>query len=136
MQLTEPDEEITADDLKSLALDRLAELPMEGVEGGALDADPIMKVVLRAAIGQTSVWHVCSQTEHTPTDDTVRDWLRPSSQSHSKTLSTTNSRLTPRRFSTLNGRESSASTFSITLTTALTTHARLNSVRWLSAMAP
>lgn len=76
MLLNEPDAEITADDLKSLALDRLAEIPIEGVEGSPLDADLIYKVILRAAVGRTSVWHVCAQTEDTPKDDTVRDWLR------------------------------------------------------------
>lgn len=62
MQLTEPDEEITADDLKSLALGRLAELPMEGVDGSPLDVDPIMKGVLRAAIGLA---RLCSDRAHT-----------------------------------------------------------------------
>jgi len=76
VNLEEPDATITANDLKSLALDRLAEIPMEDVEGSPLDADPIRKVVLRAAVGRTSVWHVCAQTEDTPKDDTVRDWLR------------------------------------------------------------
>lgn len=32
--------------------------------------------MLRVAIGRTSVWHVCDQTENTFKDDTVRDWLR------------------------------------------------------------
>lgn len=76
MILEEPDATITANDLKSLALDRLAEIPMEGVEGSPLDADPIRKVVLRAAVGRTSVWAQTCQTENTPKDDTVRDWLR------------------------------------------------------------
>jgi hypothetical protein len=74
--LKEPETKITASDLKSLALDRLAEIPMEGVEGRPLDADPIRKLILRAVVGRTSVWHVCAQTEDTPKDDTVRDWLR------------------------------------------------------------
>src|SRR5699024_6663092 len=69
-------DEITADDLKSLALDRLATLPLEGVEGSPLDAAAIWPVVLRAAIGQTSIWDVCTHTEQTPTDDTVHNWLQ------------------------------------------------------------
>lgn len=62
-----------ADDVKSLALDRLSTIPMEGVEGSPLDADPILNVVLRAVVGRTSIWHVCAQAGK---DDTVRAWLR------------------------------------------------------------
>lgn len=64
MQLEESDDVITAEDIKSLALDRLSTIPIEGIEGSPLDADPILEVVLRAAVGRTSVWHVCDQTEN------------------------------------------------------------------------
>lgn len=54
--LTERDDEITADNLKSFALNRLADLLTEGVEGSPFAADPILEVVLSAAGGCATVW--------------------------------------------------------------------------------
>ena len=76
-ELTDPDEQISAADMETLALDLLSELPMEGVEGSPLDADVIWKTVERAATDTTSVHHVVENTDETPDDDeTVMDWLR------------------------------------------------------------
>ena len=76
-QLTDPDEQISAADMETFALDHLSELPMEGVEGSPLDADVIWKTVERAATDTTSVHHVVENTDETPDDDeTVMDWLR------------------------------------------------------------
>ena len=75
--LTEPDEQISAEDMETLSLDLLSALPMEGVEGSPLDADVIWKTVERAATDTTSVHHVIKNTDETPDDDeTVMDWLR------------------------------------------------------------
>jgi hypothetical protein len=57
-QLTEPDEQISADDMETLSLKLLSQLPMKGVEGSPLDADVIWKTVERAATDTTSVHHV------------------------------------------------------------------------------
>ncbi|GAA0457683.1 hypothetical protein GCM10008985_12280 [Halococcus dombrowskii] len=76
-ELTEPDEQISADKMETLSLDLLSALPMEGVEGSPLDADVIWKTVERAATDATSVHHVIENTDETPDDDeTVMDWLR------------------------------------------------------------
>lgn len=76
-ELTEPDEQISADKMETLSLDLLSALPMEGVEGSPLDADVIWKIVERAATDATSVHHVVENTDETPDDDeTIMDWLR------------------------------------------------------------
>ena len=75
-ELTEPDEQISADDMETLALNLLSTLSMEGVEGSPLDADLIWKIVERAATDATSVYHVVGNTDETLDDDeTVMDWL-------------------------------------------------------------
>jgi hypothetical protein len=75
-ELTEPDEQISADDMEILSLDLLSAIPMEGVEGSPLDADVIWKTVERAVTDTTSVHHVVENTDETPDDDeTVMDWL-------------------------------------------------------------
>jgi hypothetical protein len=75
--LTEPDEQITADDIETLSLDRLPALPMEDVKGRSLDADVIWKTVERAATDTTSVHYVVENTDETPDDDeTVMDLSR------------------------------------------------------------
>ena len=53
--LTDPDEFITNGQLKILSLELLALIPMPGIEGSPLDSGDIMEVVLRAAVGTTSV---------------------------------------------------------------------------------
>ena len=73
--LTDPDEFITNGQLKSLALEILELVPMEGIEGSGLDSEEIMEVVLRAAVGTTSVNGVTTNTSDTPNRKTVMDWL-------------------------------------------------------------
>ena len=62
--------------METLSLKLLSELPMEGVEGSPLDADIIWKTVERAATDTTSVHHVVENTDETPDDETVMNWLR------------------------------------------------------------
>ncbi|WP_273838784.1 ISH3 family transposase [Halococcus sp. PRR34] len=73
--LTDPDEFISNAQLKSLALEMLELIPMEGIEGSGLDPEEIMEVVLRAAVGTTSVNGVTTKTSDTPNRETVMDWL-------------------------------------------------------------
>ena len=73
--LTDPDEFISNGQLKSLSMELLELIPMEGIEGSNLDSDQIMEVALRAAVDQTSVNGVTTNTENTPNRETVMDWL-------------------------------------------------------------
>jgi len=73
--LTDPDEFLSNGQLKSLALEVLELIPMEGIEGSGLDSEEIMEVVLRAAVDTTSLNGVTTNTENTPNRKTVMDWL-------------------------------------------------------------
>ena len=73
--LTYPDEFLSNRQLKSLALELLALIPLEGIEGSPLDPEAIMEVVLRAAVGTTSVNGVTTNTTDTPNRKTVMEWL-------------------------------------------------------------
>ena len=73
--LTDPDEFITNSELKTLSLQLLALIPMAGIEGSSLDSGDIMEVVLRAAVGTTSVNGVTTNTEETPNREPVMGWL-------------------------------------------------------------
>ena len=73
--LTNPDEFLSNAQLKSLALEILELVPMNGIEGSGLDPEEIMEVVLRAAVGTTSVNEVTTKTSDTPNRKTVIDWL-------------------------------------------------------------
>ena len=73
--ITQPDDRLSAADAKELAQDQIDDLPLPGIEGRALDPGDSWPVVVRAAIGKTSVWEICSQTDDTPCGDAVRDWL-------------------------------------------------------------
>ncbi|SDE06734.1 ISH3 family transposase, partial [Natrinema hispanicum] len=73
--LTDPDEFITNSQLKTLALEVLELIPMPGIEGSPLDSGDIMEVVLRAAVGTTSVNGVTTNTDETPNREPVMDWL-------------------------------------------------------------
>ncbi len=73
--LTDPDEYISNSQLKSLSVELLELIPMEGIEGSDLDSENIMEVVLRAAVDTTSVNGVTTNTEDTPNREPVMDWL-------------------------------------------------------------
>ena len=73
--LTDPDEFISNRQLKSLSMELLELVPMEGIEGSGLDSEEIMEVVLRAAVDLTSVNGVTTNTKETPNRKTVMDWL-------------------------------------------------------------
>ncbi len=73
--LKNPDEFISNGRLKSLSMELLELIPMEGIEGSGLDSDQIMEVALRAAADQTSVNGVTTNTEDTPNREIVMDWL-------------------------------------------------------------
>jgi hypothetical protein len=71
----QPDGHISAADVKDVAVDYIARLPIPGIEGSPLDPEDIWEVVVRASVGSQSVWEVTSQTDDTPCDDTVMEWL-------------------------------------------------------------
>jgi hypothetical protein len=71
----QPDGVLSAADVKEAAADVIGELPLPGIEGSPLDSGDIWPVVIMASVNQTSVWEVTSQTDDTPCDDTVMDWL-------------------------------------------------------------
>ncbi len=71
----QPDGVLSAADLKEAADSVIGELPLPGIEGSPLDSDAIWPVVTMASVNQSSVWDVTSQTDDTPCDDTVMDWL-------------------------------------------------------------
>ncbi len=73
--LTDPGEFISNSQLKSLGMEQLELIPMEGIEGSPLDPEDIMEVVLRAAVGTTSVNAVTENTSDTPDRKAVMDWL-------------------------------------------------------------
>jgi len=73
--LTDPDKFLSNGQLKSLSMELLELIPMEGIEGSTLDSEQIMEVVLRAAVDQTSVNGVTTNTEATPNREPVMDWL-------------------------------------------------------------
>jgi len=73
--LTDPDEFLSNGQLKSLSMELLELIPIEGIEGSGLDSEKIMEVVLRAAVDTTSVNGVTTNTEDTPNRKTVMDWL-------------------------------------------------------------
>jgi len=73
--LTDPDEFLSNGQLKSLSMELLELIPMEGIEGSRLDSEEIIEVVLRAAVDTTSVNGVTTNTEDTPNRKTVMDWL-------------------------------------------------------------
>jgi len=73
--VSEPDGVLSAADVKDVAAEIVQCLPMPGIEGSPLDSGDIWPVVILACVNQTSVWEVTSQTEATPCDDTVLDWL-------------------------------------------------------------
>jgi len=75
LDLPEPDGVLSAANVKEVAADVIGKLPMEGIEGSPLDSGDIWSVVTLASVNQSSVWEVTSQTDDTPCDDTVMDWL-------------------------------------------------------------
>jgi hypothetical protein len=48
---------------------------MERIEGSPLDSGDIWPAVTMASVNQSPVLEVTSQTDDTPCDDTVMDWL-------------------------------------------------------------
>jgi len=75
LKLPEPDGVLSAADVKDVAADVIGQLPLRGIEGSPLDSGDIWPVVTMASVNQSSVWEVTSQTDDTPCDDTVMDWL-------------------------------------------------------------
>jgi len=73
--LTDPDKFLSNQQLKSLSMELLELIPMEGIEGSPLDSEQIMEVVLRAAADTTSVNGVTTNTTETPNREPVMDWL-------------------------------------------------------------
>jgi len=75
LELPRPDGVLSAADVKDVVADVIGQLPLQGIEGRALDSGDIWPVVTMASVNQSSVWEVTSQTDDTPCDETVMDWL-------------------------------------------------------------
>ena len=75
IDLPEPDGHLSASDVKDLAENLIGQLPLPGVEGSPLDPGDIWSVVILACVNQTSIWETCNDTDGTPCDDTVLEWL-------------------------------------------------------------
>jgi len=73
--IPQPDGVLSTAEVKEAADGVIGELPLPGIEGSPLDSDDIWPVVIMASVNQSSVWEVTSQTDDTPCDDTVMDWL-------------------------------------------------------------
>ncbi|GGJ01715.1 hypothetical protein GCM10008995_09380 [Halobellus salinus] len=82
LELPEPDGALSAADVKEVAADIIGQLPLEGIEGSPLDSDDIWPIVTLASVNQSSVWDVTSQTDDTPCDDTVLNWLHTLQRDH------------------------------------------------------
>jgi len=82
LNLPEPDGVLSTADVKEVAADVIGQLPLRGIEGSPLDSDDIWPVVTMASVNQSSVWEVTSQTDDTPCDDTVLDWLHTLERDH------------------------------------------------------
>ena len=64
--LTDPDKFLSNQQIKSLGMELLELIPMEGIEGSPLDSEQIMEVVLRAAADMSSVNGVTKNTKDHP----------------------------------------------------------------------
>jgi len=64
-----PDKYLSASDVKDVAEEVIAPLPLPGVEGSPLDPGDIWLVVILACTNQTSIWETCKDTDGTPCDD-------------------------------------------------------------------
>ena len=73
--LPQPDGYLSASDVKDVAEDVICPLPLPGIDGSPLDPDDIWPIVILATVNQSSVWEMCDETDETPCDDTVMDWL-------------------------------------------------------------
>ncbi|QSG07635.1 IS4 transposase [Halapricum desulfuricans] len=69
--IPDPDEYLSASDVKDVAEEVIAPLPLPGVEGSPLDSGDIWLVVILACVNQNSIWDTCNDTNGTPCDDTV-----------------------------------------------------------------
>jgi len=73
--IPDPDGYLSASDVKDVAEEVIAPLPLPGVEGSPLDPGDIWLVVILACVNQNSIWDTCNDTDGTPCDDTVLTWL-------------------------------------------------------------
>ncbi len=74
-EIPDPDNLLTASDVKDVAEEVITPLLLPGVEGSPLDPGDIWSVVILACVNQTSIWDTCNDTDGTPCDDTVLTWL-------------------------------------------------------------
>ena len=70
-----PDEHLSAADVKDVAEEVITPLPLPDVKGSTLDPGDIWLVVILASTNQNSIWDTCNDTDGTPCDDTVLTWL-------------------------------------------------------------
>lgn len=64
---------LSASDVKGVAADVIGQLP--AIEGSHLDSGDIWPVVILAAVNQMSIRETCDETDDTPYDDAVMDWM-------------------------------------------------------------
>jgi hypothetical protein len=73
--LPDPNGYFSASDVKDVAEEVIAPLPLPGVEGSPFAPSDTRHVVTLACLNQTSIWETCKDTGGTPCDDTVLMWL-------------------------------------------------------------
>jgi len=81
-KIPDPDEFLSASDVKDVAEEVITPLPLPGVEGSPLDPGDIWLVVILACTNQNSIWDTCNDTDGTPCDDTVLTWLHTLNRQH------------------------------------------------------
>jgi len=72
--IPDPDEYLSASDVKDVAEEVITPLPLPGVEGPPRPRRHLARRHL-ACTNQNSIWDTCNDTEGTPCDDTVLRWL-------------------------------------------------------------
>jgi hypothetical protein len=61
--IPDPDEYLSALDVKDVAEEVIAPLPLPRVEGNPLDPSDIWLVVILTCTNQTSIWDTCNDTD-------------------------------------------------------------------------
>jgi len=109
-------------------VDVIRQLPLPGIESSPFNPGEIWATVTLAAVNQTSIWETCKDTDNTPCDDTVMDWLHTLNREWLERIA--NDLLKEMAMTILDptGRGSSPWISSITLTTGLTPMRTANSV--------
>jgi len=65
-KIPDPDDYLSASDVKDVAEEVITPLSLPGVEGSPLDPGDIWLVVILACVNQTSIWETCKDTDGAP----------------------------------------------------------------------